>query len=117
MDFNLFNLRNFITGGNAGSKTILFEGIQNRIIEEIRNAQIGIQIAVTWFTNNEIFKELLKKLEEDKVSVQLVVLNDRINNRFEGNDFQKFINLGGEFYFTQVTKLVHHKFCIIDSTL
>ena len=117
MDWNnFFTLRKRIDDANQNPKTVLFEGIQEKIIEEIRKAEIDIKIAVTWFTNNEIFDELLKKLEGDEVGVQLAVLNDRINNKLEGNDFQKFIQLGGEFYFTEVTELVHHKFCIIDSS-
>lgn len=94
---------------------IHFKNIQNRIIEEIQNASISLKIAVTWFTNNKIFAEILKKLENDDLEVKLVVLNDQINNKIDGNDFQKFIELGGEFYFSNIRELVHHKFCVIDN--
>lgn len=115
---NILNLQRFIHNRNKESKkTILFDGIQNRLIEEIRMSTRNIQIAVTWFTNNEIFGELLRKLEFDNIHIQLIVLNDSINNKLRGNDFQKFIELGGEFFFSEVTELVHHKFCIIDSTI
>jgi hypothetical protein len=93
---------------------ILFKNIQNRIIDEIQSAKSSIKIAVTWFTNNEIFYQVLKSLKEKDLHIELVVLNDQINNKIEGNDFQKFIDLGGKFYFSNIRELVHHKFCIID---
>ena len=43
------------------SQEILFDDIQNRIIDEIREAKFSIWIAMAWFTNKKIFDELLKK--------------------------------------------------------
>lgn len=43
------------------SQEILFEGIQSRIIDEIREAKFLIWIAMAWFTNKHIFDELVKK--------------------------------------------------------
>lgn len=43
------------------SQEILFDDIQNRIIDEIRQAKFLIWIAMAWFTNKKIFDELLKK--------------------------------------------------------
>lgn len=97
---------------------IFFDNIQKQIINHLHKAKKSIRISVTWFTNNEIFQEVLNILEiKKKVKIELVVLNDRINNRSQGNDFQKFIDSGGEFYYTQIDSLVHHKFMIIDNKL
>ena len=46
------------------SQEILFDDIQNRIIDEIREAKFSIWIAMAWFTNKKIFDELLKKRNE-----------------------------------------------------
>ena len=43
------------------SQEILFEDIQNRIIDEIREAKFLIWIAMAWFTSKKIFDILLKK--------------------------------------------------------
>lgn len=97
---------------------ILFDNIQEQIINHLRRAKKNIKISVTWFTNNEIFSELLHVLETKKnIQVELVVLNDRINNKSQGNDFQKLIDFGGKFYYSNIENLVHHKFMIIDDKL
>jgi len=44
----------------------------------------------------------------------LVVLNDRINNKREGVNFQALINRKGKFYYSDVDQMLHHKFCIVD---
>jgi type I restriction-modification system DNA methylase subunit len=43
---------------------ILFQNIQKTIIEKIRDSSTSIKIAVTWFTNTEIFEELIRKFNE-----------------------------------------------------
>ncbi len=89
-----------------------FEGIRKVIIENLNQAESEILIAMAWFTNNEIFEVVLNKLEE--IPVSLVVINDDINNRIDGLDFQKFIDKGGHFYFGSSENPMHNKFCIID---
>jgi len=41
-----------------------FEKIQDRIIEEILKAKSSIHIAVAWFTDNDIFNAIYKKLQK-----------------------------------------------------
>ena len=94
-----------------------FRNIQQELIDRIKLAKSSIKIAVTWFTNHDLFDELLAKLVNDKISVDLIVLNDRINNKREGCNFQSFINNNGQFYYCDVNSMVHHKFCIIDDKL
>ena len=91
-----------------------FKNIQGTIVAELESAQIEINVAVCWFTSKELFDVLCGKLEE-KVSVNLIVLNDAINNRIEGLNFQKFIDLGGKFYFSDLEAPMHNKYCIIDN--
>jgi hypothetical protein len=94
----------------------LFKNIEAEIISRIKSSKRNLKIAVTWFTNHEIFNEILKKLENPKFEVDLIILNDRINNKREGLNFQRFIDSGGKFYFSNNNNMVHHKICIIDNS-
>ncbi len=94
-----------------------FNNIQQELIDRIKIAKSSIKIAVTWFTNRDLFNELLEKLDKGGISVELIVLNDRINNKREGCNFQSFIDNAGQFYYCDVNSMVHHKFCIIDDEL
>jgi PLD-like domain len=93
----------------------LFSNIQDELISRINQSTDSLRIAVTWFTNHDIFDAILKKLDNPEYQVDLIVLNDRINNKREGVDFQKLVNLKGNFYYSDSENMVHHKFCIIDS--
>lgn len=95
----------------------LFNNIEFEIISAIKNAKSSLKIAVTWFTNHEIFNEVLTKLENPEFKVDLIVLNDRINNKREGLNFQKLIESNGNFYFSSNENMVHHKICIIDNSI
>lgn len=92
----------------------LFRNIQSELIGEIEKSEKNLKIAVTWFTNHEIFDAILNKLDNPAFKVDLIVLNDRINNKKEGLDFQSFIEKKGSFYYSSNDNMVHHKFCIID---
>lgn len=94
----------------------LFKDIEKEIISAIRNSQKNLKIAVTWFTNHEIFNEVLDKLKSPDFEVSLIVLNDRINNKKEGLNFQQLIENNGNFYFSSNDNMVHHKFCIVDES-
>lgn len=95
----------------------LFNNIESNIITFIKNSKSSLKIAVTWFTNNEIFEEILNKLKNPEFKVDLIVLNDRVNNKKEGLNFQKFIDFNGNFYFSNNENMVHHKICIVDNSL
>ena len=79
------------------------------------SARDSIDIAVAWFTNEEIFNCLLKRLS-DGIHVRLVIINDDINNT-GGLDFQDFINAGGTLYFGKHGSFMHNKYCIVDDTI
>lgn len=94
--------------------TAHFNNIRYNILNCLDEASADILVAVYWFTN----QELLNKLCEKKLAglkVQLIVHNDFINNRETGLDFQKFIDLGGEFYFSDSDNPMHNKFCVVDN--
>lgn len=90
-----------------------FENIRHYILEELDKASDKIVVAIYWFTNESLFNKLLEKLENG-VEVELIIYNDYINNRETGLDFQKFIDVGGKFYFSNSENPMHNKFCIID---
>ena len=93
------------------SQEILFDGIESRIIEEIRNAKYVIWVAMAWFTNEKIYKELVKKKQEG-LSITLVLDNNDRNHN-SGLDYSVF-----ETYELKIpsnyTNYMHDKFCIID---
>ena len=93
----------------------LFDNIQKELILKIKHSEESLKIAVTWFTNHELFNAVLNKLESPEYKVTLIVLNDRINNKKEGINFQKLIDSKGNFYYSDINDMVHHKFCIIDN--
>ena len=92
-----------------------FNNIRSVILENLKKADREIYIAMAWFTNHEIFKVVLKKALQ--IPVHVVVINDDINNRPGGVNFQSFIDASGKFYFGRKEKPMHNKFCIIDSSL
>lgn len=92
-----------------------FRKIRPKILKAIKKAGKEILVAMCWFTNHDLFDALCKKLSED-IPVSLIVLNDSINNRPDGLNFQKFIDLGGTFYYSYLESPMHNKYCIIDDS-
>jgi hypothetical protein len=77
-------------------------------------ARESIVVAVYWFTNHSLFDKLTQKLSEG-LKVELIIHNDYVNNRTAGLFFQKIIDCGGEFYFSDTLNPMHNKFCVIDN--
>lgn len=92
----------------------IFENISSRIQEEINKAQKSIYIAVAWFTNKNIFEQLLQKAKEG-CSIHIIVSNDKINNNSSIN-FEKLNKYKGKVYKigNGANELMHNKFCVID---
>lgn len=93
-----------------------FENIREKILQEIEKATESIVVAVYWFTNQDLFQALLEKSKKG-IKVELMVHNDYINNRFNGLNFQNFIDNDGDFYFSSSSNPMHNKFCIIDNKI
>lgn len=99
-----------------------FNNIQDRVIQDklislLEQSTSSLKIAVTWLTNHDLFDVVLKKLENTAFQIDLIVLNDKINNKIEGVNFQSLIDKGGNFYYSNIDRMVHHKFCIIDDKI
>lgn len=95
---------------------VTFNYISKQLEDYLKSADKSISIAVAWFTNENLFDIILDLLTR-KIVVELVVNNDHINNRIDGLDFNEFIKLGGKFYFADSSRLMHHKFIIIDNKI
>jgi hypothetical protein len=93
-----------------------FKNIRAELLQKLSEANNDIVIAVYWFTNRELFNVLIEKLKEG-IIVQIIIHNDFINNRESGLPFQKFIDNGGKFYFSDGNNPMHNKFCIIDKNI
>lgn len=91
-----------------------FKSIRYEILKAIENAKEHIQIAVCWFTNEELFSAICNKIENG-ISVELIILDDYINSQPYGCDFSKFIELGGDLFLSDVERPMHNKYCIIDN--
>jgi hypothetical protein len=96
--------------------TTYFENIRINILSELLKAEKNIVVAVYWFTNEELFDTLYKKLQ-DGILVDLIIHNDFINNRTNGLPFQKLIDVGCNFYFSDSNNPMHNKFCVIDEKI
>ena len=95
-----------------------FEKIEDVIIEDIKSSKQQLLIAVAWFTNHKIFNALIEKLDgNDGFTAKLIVINDNINHRPGGLDFQKFVSAGGCLYFAEKNIPMHNKYMVIDSNI
>lgn len=91
-----------------------FKNIRQNILDCLDDANNEILVAVYWFTNQELFEKLCEK-KKAGLTVELIVHNDFINNRELGLNFQNFIDLGGQFFFSDSDNPMHNKFCVIDN--
>ena len=92
--------------------TPYFSSIRKTLVDSITHATRSIDIAVAWFTNEDIFDAVLIQLEHG-ITVRMVLINDDINHS-GGLDFQSFINKGGQLFFGKTGYFMHNKYCIID---
>ncbi len=92
----------------------VFENIAERIEQEISKAQKSIFIAVAWFTNKNLFNELVNKARNG-CTVSLIISNDDINLN-SAIDFEQLLTDKSKVYKigNGDTELMHNKFCVID---
>lgn len=94
-----------------------FSGIRNKIIPCLNNATQKIQVAMAWFTSNELFEALINALNRD-VDVELILLDNAINYMYYAPDFNEFLNAGGKLRIAGAeVGFMHHKFCVIDDSV
>ncbi len=92
----------------------VFENIAERIQQEISKAQKSVFIAVAWFTNKNLFNELVNKAKNG-CTVSLIISNDNINLN-SSIDFEQLLTDKSKVYKigNGDTELMHNKFCVID---
>ncbi len=96
---------------------VYLKDIENIIIANIKDANIRIYVAVSWFTNERIFNQLLESSNR-KVDVKILILDDLLNRNEFGLDFGTLSNHDVEVKFaTSNSETMHHKFCIIDDKI
>jgi phosphatidylserine/phosphatidylglycerophosphate/cardiolipin synthase-like enzyme len=92
---------------------VVFDEIKEEIIQGIRNAKYTIWVAVAWFTDRDIFEELLLRKREG-VHVRIIT-SDESSNRYLIEDLEPNfevvkVPLNGD----KLSNRLHDKFCIID---
>jgi len=97
-------------------KEVLFKGIEESLLSDLSKAKTEIKIAVAWFTNHRIYDLICSKIKEG-LSVTTIIIYDPINIREGGLDWQEYINIGGNLYLSKYPRIMHHKFCLIDSRI
>lgn len=94
-----------------------FENIRNLIKGNIKEAQSDIKIAVAWFTQRELFAEVLEALNRG-VDVSMIIIKDFINCGMYGLPLQQFVDAGGQLHFVSDRSwTMHNKFCLFDGSL
>lgn len=94
------------------------EEILKQLPNYLTYAKQSVKIAVSWFTNYILFKQL-KQMRDEGIKIQLVINNDLINNGGYCLDFNELIDKdkGVEISLVEYPHLLHHKFVIIDDRL
>lgn len=92
---------------------VVFNGIKDTIIQGIVEAKYTIWIAVAWFTDNDIYEELL--LSKQKGIQIRIITSDEESNKYlleklESNFEVVKVALQGQY----LSNRLHDKFCIID---
>jgi hypothetical protein len=93
-----------------------FHNIQDVLINEIRQAQKSIYVAVAWLTDRVILHELSLKAKTG-LDVQLMMVNDDINSISTNNIIDQITGYGGKVFLINPDldgSIMHHKFCVID---
>lgn len=93
---------------------VIFDEIQDTIIQGIRDARFLIWVAVAWFSNDAFYKELLVKKTQG-LSIRIIVSEEDSNktmiHKLKENGFNiTVIPKWG----TNCYNRMHDKFCIID---
>lgn len=91
-----------------------FKNIRKELLMLLDSAKKEINVAMAWFTNDELFNSLIACLDRG-VAVNLIILDDPINWNPYAPDFNLFIQRGGTLFITPPENgRMHNKFCVID---
>jgi hypothetical protein len=93
------------------------EEILKQLQNHLTYARKSLKIAVSWFTNYSLFKQL-KQMANDGIKIQMIINNDLINNGGYCLNFNELIESENvELSLVEYPHLLHHKFVIIDDDL
>ncbi|WOO38100.1 hypothetical protein R2R35_06250 [Anaerocolumna sp. AGMB13020] len=63
-----------ISKGTNIEQEVYFEDLQRQILEQLQLAEYTIWIAVAWFTDAVLFRELLKRRREG-LNIQIIIIH------------------------------------------
>ncbi|MFR8882410.1 MULTISPECIES: phospholipase D-like domain-containing protein [Peptoniphilaceae] len=93
---------------------LVFDEIEDKVIQEIRDAKFIIWVAVAWFSNESIYKELFIKKNQG-LNIRIILSKEDSNSimisklKDSGFDMVVIPQRGALEY-----NRIHDKFCIID---
>lgn len=93
---------------------VVFDEIQDTVIQGIRDARFIIWVAVAWFSNDAIYQELLVKKAQG-LSIRIIVSKEDSNKAMISKLKESGFNVTViPKWGTQGYNRMHDKFCIID---
>lgn len=107
----------FVPEKSAPNIQVIFnEDIQKQLQNVLTLAKKSLKIAVSWFTNYTLFKQV-KEIASTGIKVQLITNNDLTNNGGYCLNLNELIDEGVEISLIEYPHLLHHKFCIVDDDI
>lgn len=98
---------------NYKEHDVVFDEIKDTIIQGIRNAKYIIWVAVAWFTDKEIFDELVLKKAEG-LNIRIITSDEQSNQYLMSELTETFDTVKVPLSGTYLSNRLHDKFCIID---
>ena len=98
---------------NYKEHDVVFDEIKDTIIQGIRNAKYIIWVAVAWFTDKEIFDELVLKKAEG-LNIRIITSDEQSNQYLMSELTETFDTVEVPLSGTYLSNRLHDKFCIID---
>lgn len=92
---------------------VVFDEIKDTIIQGIRNAKYVIWAAVAWFTDKEIFDELVLR-QNAGVNIRIVTSDESSNSYLLSQLEETFDTVKVPLSGAYLSNRLHDKFCIID---
>ncbi len=94
---------------------LLLKNFREELISKIQTANTSINIAIAWFTDQELFDLLCHKAESG-VQVRLILGDDRKNfDQFYSLDFNRLTESGGKWTaYLSTDGFMHLKLCLVD---
>lgn len=92
---------------------VTFDGIKDVIVQGIRNAKYTIWAAVAWFTDRDIFQELIAKKKQG-VHIRIITSDEPSNMTLMSELERSFEVVRVAMKGAYLSNRLHDKFCIID---